>query len=542
MATASRDYSHQVDRNYDGESDDNHSAAMTSYERMQSNASQATVITTHHHQQEVDTSAYQVLMNFVVMSILFSANHGAMVSCLAFATLQLGSTGALELSLFHLIYAASALLGATYIVKQLGSRNSMLVGMALYSGYVALFWLALRLKAYVDAFAVLGAFLGGIGGGFVWTAQGSYFSRAAEDYAQCCGNSKPAHEATSYLAGIFAFIYLAEEVACKMLSWLLLQETSASWTTVIGVYSIIAIVSTALMGIVHDYPIMHSEMETSMWYKATCAWHLLKRDPKMRYMVGLNAVFGLACPFVNAYVNGEVVQRVIAEQENGHERYVGLFSALSSAVAALCCLVFGSQMLANYRGVVLILGAVSFVLVVLPFIVQPDFTQWNWIMLALIYCFQGMGRSTFEGALRAVFADYFPNEKEGSYANIILQNGAFTSLGFLLSYSVPCFGNGESSYCVEFSHNGGRHNMLVLELAVVFMAVLSVLGFLRAQRLHRQELELHAESGSEQEVFLDNLNEVSSLGDTPCNVETALPTDMLRRHSFEAQAYCAACT
>ena len=78
-------------------------------------------------QQQQQQSINQVLGNFIIMSILFSANHGAMVSCLAFATLQLGSTGAWELSLFHMIYAASSMLGATYVVKQLGSRTSMLV-------------------------------------------------------------------------------------------------------------------------------------------------------------------------------------------------------------------------------------------------------------------------------------------------------------------------------------------------------------------------------------------------------------------------------
>jgi MFS family permease len=539
-------YEELNDEHDDTNCGDNHDgdAEVLGYERMYSSTSQSTTVTVQQQNQDDEyrssTSANQVLMNFVLMSCLFSANHGAMVSCLAFATLQLGSTGAWELSLFHLIYAASALLGATYIVKQLGSRNSMMLGMVLYAGYVTLFWLALLLGTFVNEFAVLGAFLGGIGGGFVWTAQGSYFGRAAEDYAQCCGNNKPAHEATSFLAGIFAFIYLAEEVACKMLSWVLLQETSwSSWTTVIGVYSVIAIVSAILMVVVHPYPILHSEMETSMWYKATCAWHLLTRDPKMKYMVGLNAVFGLACPFVNAYVNGEVVQRVLLspDGEDTSQRYVGLFSALSSAVAALCCLLFGSRFLSNHKGVVLILGALSFVLVVLPFIIQPDFTKWNWVMLALVYCFQGMGRSTFEGALRAVFADYFPNEKEGSYANIILQNGAFTSLGFLLSFYVPC-NDANSKYCVDFAKDGdGRHNMLVLELGVVVTAFLSILGFLRAQSLHRQELQNREDYG-EREFFLnsndhDDQYEEGSLGDTPCNVETALPSDFLRWRSCE---------
>lgn len=442
----------------------------------------------------LEHSTQNVLRNFVVMSVLFSANHGAMVSCLAFATLQLGSTGAFELSLFHFIYAASSLLGATYICKQLGSRNSMLLGMALYASYVTLFWLAVLLERFVTLLAILGAVLGGIGGGLVWTAQGSYFSSSAERYAYCCGN-QPVHEVTSYLAGIFAFIYLVGEVACKMMSWLLLQETAATWSTVLAAYSVIAIISTVFMVVVHDYPISPHELEIGTWDKATCAWRLLTQNPKMKYMIGLNAVFGFACPFVNAYINGEVVQQVLPHDTN--KRFVGLFSALSAAVAATSSLIFGQ--LTHHKGSVLILGAFSFMLVAVLFLAQPDLSQWTWIMLTCVYCAQGVGRATFEGALRAIFADYFPGEKEGSYANIILQNGAFTSLGFLLSFVVPCWSE-SSLYCVE-SREGGRHNVLVLELAIVVTAILSMLGFLRAQHLHREEELGRAEDENLQEIL-----------------------------------------
>lgn len=459
--------------------------SVTPYQRLLSYGSESTTL---------DLSPQKVLLNFICMSILFSANHGAMVSCLAFATLNLGSTGAWELSLFHFIYAASALLGATLICKQLGSRNSMLLGMFLYASYVTLFWLAVLIDRHVTLLAVFGAVLGGVGGGLVWTAQGSYFSRSAENYACSCDN-QPVHEVTSYLAGIFAFVYLIEEVMCKMMSWLLLQETAATWSTVLAVYSIIAIASTVLMLFVHDYPVIQAELEAGIWYKTTCAWQLLTQNPKMKYLIGLNAVFGFACPFVNAYVNGEVVQQVLPHDTN--RRFVGLFSALSAAVAATCSLVFGQ--FTQHKGTVLILGALSFMLVAVLFLARPDLSQWTWVMLMCVYCAQGVGRATFEGALRAVFADYFPGEKEGSYANIILQNGAFTSLGFLLSFVVPCW-NQSSLYCVE-SHKGGHHNMLVLEVAIVATAVTSILGFLRAQHLHREELS-ESEDVDQREILL----------------------------------------
>jgi hypothetical protein len=77
-------------------------------------------------------AAERTLRNFVRMAVLFSANHGCTVSCLALATARLGSVGAWQSGVLYFTYTASAILGATYITKQLGSRNSIMAGMALY--------------------------------------------------------------------------------------------------------------------------------------------------------------------------------------------------------------------------------------------------------------------------------------------------------------------------------------------------------------------------------------------------------------------------
>ena len=77
-------------------------------------------------------AARRTLLNFVLMSVLFSANHGCVFACLALASARLGSTGAWQSGILYITcYTASALLGATYIVKRAGARNSMWFGMAL---------------------------------------------------------------------------------------------------------------------------------------------------------------------------------------------------------------------------------------------------------------------------------------------------------------------------------------------------------------------------------------------------------------------------
>lgn len=454
------------------------------------------------------------LVNFIILSILFSANHGAMVSCLAFSTLQLGATGASQLVLLHVIYAASSLLGATFVVKQLGARNSMILGMSLYSMFVGCFWISLRSKSatFVDVFAIVGAVVAGAGGALVWTAQGRYFGQAAKDYA-VERNVKP-ETATSYLAGVFAFIYLGEEVMCKLLSWALLQPRHSQWTTVFGVYILVAVISTLGMVAVHNYPSVQDDNHRSVGYKMTAAWQLLRQDNKMPYLIGLNAVFGFAYPFVNAYVNGEVVHRVLSHDWNSRD--VGLFSALSSAVAAVCSLMFGNVSSWMGKGPILMGGSVSFALVAILFIVFPNLNHWGWMMLLAVYCFQGVGRATVEGSLRATFADFFPHEVEGAFANIILQNGIFTSLGFFLSFSVTCSNSGP--YCVEYKE-GGLHNVLVLESAVVVSAVVAILGYWKASRLLRAEQMDRMLENEEEEaryVILSDEEHVASPDDECC--------------------------
>ena len=428
------------------------------------------------------------LLNFIILSVLFSVNHGVIVSCLAFATLQFGATAAWQLVFFHLVYAASALLGATYLVKQLGPRNSMILGMGLNSTYVGCFWMAMEWHAFMDFFAVVGAVLGGVGGGLVWTAQGAYFGRASQDYA-VVANVK-SDTATSFLASMFAFIYLSGEVICKLLSWAILQSQYSKWTTVFGVYTVVAVSSTSLLTSVHNYSCSQDDDNHSIGYKMTVAWQLLRHNQKIPYMIGLNAVFGFAYPFVNSYVNGEVVHRVLVHDTN--LRYVGIFSALSSAVAAICSVVFCR----GGKAPVLMGGAVSFAAVALLFLIRPNLNDWGWEMLSAVYILQGMGRATFEGALRATYADFFPEEIEGAFANIILQNGIFTALGFGLSFSVTC--SHEGPYCVQYKE-GGLHNVLVLELAVVLSAVIAILGYWKAASLNYQSEEMGSVFENEEE-------------------------------------------
>jgi MFS family permease len=344
----------------------------------------------------------------------------------------------------------------------------------------------------------VGAAIGGIGGGFLWTAQGSYFGQAAEEHAAFL--QQDVKLSTAYFAGIFAFVYLAEEVCLRLLSTALLETGRISWTAIFGVYTVVAVVSTMGMVLVHNYPKQQGQ-RVSDFYKVTAAVQLLRDDPKMKYMIGLNSAFGFCGAFLNSYVNGQVVRVALNDPDS---KYVGGLSALVAAVAAIMSLVLAPVAQKFGKGPILVGGALCFFGVAFPFVVQPNAAQWGWGGLIMVYTLQGMGRATFESTLKATFADYFSYEKEGAFANIILQNGLSSAIGYILSFRLLC--EKKSKYCVEFS-DGSLHNVLCFEVLVVMSVIFAIGGYWRASILYKREHELQNESEAE---LIDNESGVSA--------------------------------
>ena len=443
--------------------------------------------------------ARRTISNFILMSILFSTNHASVVACLGLATSQLGSAGAWQSSILYLTYTGSAVLGATLAVKKFGSRDSLIWGMLLYFIYTACFSFAIMLRNYavLSNIAVgLGGALGGIGGGVLWTAEGAYFSSAAEEHSALL--VLPLSDSTALFAGIFAFIYLIAEVGLKSLSSILIELFKVPWPVIFLVYTTLTLLSTFMMIFVKRYPWDSAARSgVSALHKATAALQLIRIDPKMKYMIGLNASFGFASAFLNSYVNGDVVNEVLDDPDS---TYLGYLTAWLSAVAALMSLVFAPLAQRVGKGPILILGSACFCCVALPFLIFPDVSTWSWRALVMIYTLHGTGRATFEGTLKATFADFFPYEKEGAFANIILMNGMSSAIGYFLSTSLSC--PAPSGYCVRFHSDGSLHNVLVLELLTVASGLTGIVGYRIAARMNYSE-NVRANDGSEQEFVSD---------------------------------------
>lgn len=425
-------------------------------------------------------AAAALYRSFLIFSVLFAANHSSGLACLSLASSRLGSrTADWQSGVLYLTYTGSAVLGATYVAKRLGSKAAAVYGMWLFCCYVLCFFLAALLPAAVEApLAYTGAAIGGVGAGIGWTSEGVYLTQAAEAYSLASG--KPWSESTGKLAGVFAFCLLTMETLLDVVSTLLVRWLRVHWSVVFALYAAVAVLSTAFASrVVREYPVdATTESQSTVCHKATAAVRLLVTDSKMKYMIGFNAAFGLTGAFLNSFLSGEVVPRALNDVTGS---YVGMLVAIHGIVAAGCSLGFGQLSQTRVgKGPIIVIGALSFASVAIPFFFRPILEEWTWSLLILVYSLQGVGRATFEGTLKAVFADYFPHEKEGAFANIILQYGLASASAYVLSNRLHCAS--VSEYCIEYQ-DGSLHDLYIFASLVVGVSSIAIAGYWRASYL-----------------------------------------------------------
>lgn len=305
---------------------------------------------------------------------------------------------------------------------------------------------------------------------------------------------------TSRFGGNFSFIFLIFEVILRLLSTFLIETLGISWKVIFGMYSVLSIVPVLFMlGVLdieryqHQYNLLQTEDggeeseedNTSPSYKATAALNLLRRDRKAIYLAPINILFGLATSFSASVLSGVIIQKVLNDPNS---KYVGLYTSITSLVASGASLFFGriQSRLTYGKERVLTSGALAYLAIALQFLVFPDGNNWTAFTLMSSYILLGIGRATYEGTLRAVFADVFPHHKEGAFGNIILFSGGASTLGYILSVTNALECNQASRYCLEYS-DGSIHNILLSEILIILSAVVAIPSLWKAVRIHRNE-------------------------------------------------------
>jgi len=298
-----------------------------------------------------------VLWRFMYFGICFSINHGCVTSVIGLASSVLpDNLAGAQLGTLYVTYSLTALFGSAAMVTTFGSKWSLFVSTFMYCTYVACF-----LFATIDdvnmkwGFALVGAFIGGVAAGNLWTAQGAYFGETAKVYAEVTG--EPTTVATGLLAGYFASQYLFFECALKLITPAIIAA-GGSKEFLFAMYTILAVASAVGMVFIRD--VSDKNQPKRNWSdacsakKATGAIRLLVSDPRMPLLYPVCATFGVLAAFLNFYVNGKIVKPKFGVS------YVGYLGATVTAVAGICSLAF-SRIANQYgKGMLLVLGQLCF--------------------------------------------------------------------------------------------------------------------------------------------------------------------------------------
>jgi len=412
-----------------------------------------------------------VLLNFVVMSVCFSVNHGTVTALIALSSSNLPeklsgqSVGAL-----YVCYTLSALFFANSCVAKVGPKWTIFLGCTLYCAYVGSFLVANNVAAggVMKAACIGGGIIGGLGAGVLWTAQGKFFAASADLYASLKGVSKESSTAT--LATVFTSIFLGFEFTLKIFTSLPGINPSVLYV----VFTILAVASS--LGLLFVVEVTHNVREQmgafSMFEKATAALNLYTQDIKVLLLVPYSFTFGFAAPFLNQYVNAKITTEImgpctahanasttVGPMYMGNEaagsmyfgpvgnhsaagsctkhssEYVGYMSAIVVATGFITSAVFGALNKADIvpKAVPMVFASVCFTTVAAMFVALPETWFSSWVRLVPLYMLFGIGRGVFESTSKAVFADFFQGPRAtAGFANSAMQNGLSGSIGFFV--------------------------------------------------------------------------------------------------------------
>eukprot|EP00656_Telonema_subtile_P037798 TRINITY_DN4216_c0_g1_i1.p1 TRINITY_DN4216_c0_g1~~TRINITY_DN4216_c0_g1_i1.p1 ORF type:complete len:493 (-),score=108.54 TRINITY_DN4216_c0_g1_i1:146-1624(-) len=421
----------------------------------------------------------ELFNNFVVMTVCFSINHATVAAMIALATSSLGERlGSLQTALLYTFYTLTALFGAKLVVNRTGYKWGVVAGLGLYVVYVGSFILAAYFPSIEWIAACIGGSLGGVAAGFLWTAQGAYFACNAKLYAEA--SEQKLEHVNARFAAVFAVAYLGFEVLFKLLQTAVGSTGPATldWAagknfiyvinTICAVLSALACCSILPMPAPKQAPVNTTREILS-------AGKLFISDPKMPLMTGINLTFGV----VSAYVNGYIISTVATHYLG--LGYAGYLASVAAATGGLLSVPNALNCISHeWKGVLMVLGLGSFGMVcLLPMALGFD-RFGSWSGLVLLFTLQGVGRGVWEATNKTFFAEYFAYDTVGGFSNIIIQNGAASSIAFYV--------NAYSGALPACSPTGQCGAYQALALPGVFLSATGILGFVLASRLHSAEI------------------------------------------------------
>ena len=376
-----------------------------------------------------------LLANFGWMSLCFSVNHGTVVTMVSLTSSILdASLASASLTLFYACYTLTALLVSVPVVTLLKPKGGLLAGTGIYCMYTASFAIARRWPATTTPAIVAGAVLGGLAAGFLWTAQGAYFTLNARAYALATGRSTTS--ATNHFSALFATLYLATELAVKLLATL---SPDLTWLSIAAVGSAAALTLIAPLADAEAPCDESPSAEPSpadaqaapdalapdaarrccpagLGSRLTAALSLFGADARARLLAPLSLTFGFAAALLTQHVNGEVVKPTLGVDG------VLYLTSLTAGLAGVAQLPLSAAAACVGKRHIITLGGVAFAVMGGAFAfaesrmpahdadAPPIAAAAWWALLGAVYALQGLGRAVWEGIFKSRIADMFPRQ------------------------------------------------------------------------------------------------------------------------------------
>jgi MFS family permease len=381
--------------------------------------------------------AARLQRQFTAVATLFALNHGTVTTPLVYASSTLRTTAAYNgNAMLYVGTIVSSLFVGSGFVNTFGAKKSLLFAMGMYTIYVLLFGVSANLctgdmttapscddEALQASIFILASILGGFGAGVMWTAQGAFFADYAQALAQETGET--VEKKNAELGGWFAVLYLSFEVLSKLTATLL--EKGFGWEPRDFFFGFAGVALATCAGLASIGMRQALGPSSKCTDKVALALQLFP-DPKLWLLSLTNLTFGFAAAFLNGYVNQHYTQ---VQLDQG---LIGFLAAITATTAALGSHFFGWLGAQVGKGPVVLIGSLCFCAIPLC-VLLFDVSDWGYGLVAF-YLLQGVGRAVYESTNKAVFADFFPENAPGAFANCIMQSSLSMAACFFLSQSL----------------------------------------------------------------------------------------------------------
>jgi hypothetical protein len=413
-------------------------------------------------------SAAAIKRNFMMMTVWFAINHACVMTVLGYAAADFKKYGNTSTAALYGAYCITSLFFSGIVIASIGTKWGLVCGLTHYTAYLLTAYLAtITGNGYLF---IAGAAFGGMGSGYLWVCQGSYFTESAQAFANVSACSL--ERATGMLASKFATVYLVSEVGVKFLGSAIKQAVpgKAGSELMYLVFMVAGIISCVGMARIDDLRPSGQRVRTKLSYdllfaQSSGAFRLLWRNPKMGLLIPTQLAFAVVAAFLGAWITPQVLGKAIGND------VIGYFLGIIAAVAALTSFAAGHFIKhTNEQWPMMVLGAAAFACVVIPFALEADPAHYDVWKVVLVYAAQGAGRGIYESTNKAVVAEFFVDDAPSAFANILWTNG----LASAICYAV-------------FPSMGAAHPSRVAFVCLSTVA-LGVGGYLCALSLQQREL------------------------------------------------------